>query len=124
MENIIIALIAIAPTILTLIVGIFKDKKTSSWDALKKELLQSIEDVKKTMESNDNSILDSIEYNNKESLKRYLVFMLSRAKFEEGFSFNEFEKSIVEESYKIYRSELGNGYVEELYLDCKRIGKL
>lgn len=123
-ENILVALIAITPTLLTIIITCVKDRKKVSLGSVKKELGDSIKDLKDTMETNDKEIKRIIESNNMESLKRYLVFMLSRAKFDQGFSFNEYEKSIVEESYKIYRSELGNGYVRELYHDCKRMGKL
>ena len=123
-ENILVALIAITPTLLTIIITCVKDRKKVSLSSVKKELGDSIKDLKDTMETNDKEIKRIIESNNMESLKRYLVFMLSRAKFDQGFSFNEYEKSIVEESYKIYRNELGNGYVKELYHDCKKLGKL
>lgn len=123
-ENIIVALIAISPTLLTIIITCIKDRKKESLGGVKKSLCESIKDLKDTMEANDKEIKSIIENNNMESLKRYLVFMLSRAKFDHSFSFNEYEKSIVEESYKIYRNELGNGYVKELYHDCKKLGKL
>lgn len=134
-ENIIVALIAITPTLLTIIITLIKDRKKVSLSTVKKDLGDSIDNLKSTMETNnkeiksimetnDKEIKSMIETNNMESLKRYLVFMLSRAKFDENFSFNEFEKTIVEDSYKIYRGEHGNGYVKELYHDCKRMGKL
>ena len=124
MEGVLIAFIAIIPSLLTIIVTCFKDKKKTSLDSVRNVLSAAIKDLKDTMETNDKEIKNIIVSNDKESLKRYLVFMLSRAKGSDDFNFNEFEKSIIKESYTIYRNEHGNSYVQDLYNWCKDHDKL
>lgn len=112
-DNIIVALIAISPTLITLLVTTISNRKKTSLDDVEKHLKCSISELK-----------DLVELNNKNALKRYLVLMLTRVLYEDDYLPNEYEKSIIEESYLLYRSEHGNGYVEHLYTACKDAGKL
>lgn len=123
-ENIIVALIAILPSLLTIIITNVKDKKGKVLSSFKKDMVSSMLDLRNDMSTRDTELKAILERDNRESLKRYLVFILSRARDNEDFTFNEYEKNIIKESYALYREEHGNSYVKDLYEWCRNAGKL
>lgn len=98
--EIVIALISIVPTMATLVVTILNNKRISSFDSLKQALdhYQLVTD------------------------KRFLISELSELK--QGIVKNEQQKALIHEAKDEYNSLHGNSYVDAMYNDAVRDGKL
>jgi len=95
-----IALISIVPTMATLIVTILNNRRMSSFDSLKKAL-------EKYQLTTD---------------KRFLISELSEIK--QGIEKNEQQKALIHEAKDEYNGFGGNSYVDTMYNDLLRAGKL
>ena len=98
--EIVIALISIVPTIATLIVTILNNRRMSSFAGLK----QALENYQLTID------------------KRFLISELSEIK--QGLKKEEQQKVLIHEAKDEYNSLGGDSYVDTMFDDLLRAGKL